>query len=139
MSSPLRVLLDTNVVLDVLLARQPRVNEAAGLWAAADDGRLTGYLPASALTDIYYVANRISGPSRAREAVRLCLTAFEFCPTDRAVLQSAFHRNGPDFEDDVQIASAESARLDAIVTRDGNGFKGSVIPIWSPTQCLQKL
>ncbi len=139
MNPPLRVLFDTNVVLDVLMARQPWVREAVVLWEAVDEGRLSGFLPASALTDIYYLARRHSGPARAREAVRLCLAAFEFCTIDRAVLEQAFRYNGPDFEDDIQIASADSANLDAIVTRDASGFNGSALPIWSPAECGLKI
>jgi predicted nucleic acid-binding protein len=49
----MRVLLDTNVVLDVLLNRQPWVNDAAAVWQANDDGRVIVYLAASTFTDIF--------------------------------------------------------------------------------------
>ena len=49
----MRILLDTNVVLDVLLKREPWVSEASAIWQANDDGRLVGHLMASALTDIF--------------------------------------------------------------------------------------
>ena len=139
MSSPLRVLLDTNVILDVLLQRQPWVNEAAEIWQAVDEGRVAAFLPASALTDIYYVARRLTDPPRAREAVRVCLAAFQFCTVDRAVLEAACRRDGQDFEDDLQIACAESDGLDAIVTRDAAGFVGCSLSVWSPSDCCQVL
>lgn len=56
----MRVLLDTNVVLDVLLKRQPFVEQASALWQACDEGQLVGYITASSLTDIFYIARRIT-------------------------------------------------------------------------------
>jgi predicted nucleic acid-binding protein len=54
----MRVLFDTNVVLDVLLRREPWVVEAQALWQAVDDGRIVGYIPAVAVTNIVYIARR---------------------------------------------------------------------------------
>lgn len=49
----MRVLLDTNIILDVLLDREPFVTDSAAIWAACDSARLVGVLPASTLTDIF--------------------------------------------------------------------------------------
>jgi predicted nucleic acid-binding protein len=135
----MRVLLDTNVVLDVLLGREPWLADASALWQASDDGRLTGFITATTLTDIFYVARRLADLARARQAVQVCLAAFEIVPVDRAALERAQQMRGPDFEDNVQIACAEAGRLDAIVTRDGVNFATSPIPIWSPADCRQRL
>lgn len=62
---------DTNVILDVLLNREPWVKEASALWKANDEGLLTGYMAASSFTDIFYVARRLAGLDSARTAVRL--------------------------------------------------------------------
>ena len=99
----MRVLLDTNVVLDVLLKRAPWVVEASAIWRANDDGRIVGYLMASALTDIFYIARRLAGKEAARAAVQTCLDAFEFCPVDRNTLEQAHLLSGTDFEDNPQF------------------------------------
>ncbi len=138
-SSPLGVLLDTNVILDVLLQRQPWVREAAEIWQAEDEGRLAGFVPASALTDIYYVARRLTDATRARKSVSVCMAAFELCSVDRPLLERAYSLDGKDFEDDLQIACAESSGLVAVVTRDVDGFRESSIEVWTPAQCCQKL
>lgn len=135
----LRVLLDTNVVLDVLLKRDPWLVDAKTLWQAVDDERLTAYLSASAVTDIFYVARRLTDIIRARQAVQVCLDAFEIAAVDRAVLERAQVLSGFDFEDNVQIASAELNELDAIVTRNPGDFGGSPVAIWSPDECRRHL
>ena len=135
----MRILLDTNVVLDVLLRRQPWVVEASAIWQANDEGRVTGYLMASALTDIFYVARRLVNLETARAAVQTCLDAFEFCSVDRYALELAHGMPGMDFEDNLQIACADVAGLDAIITRNLDDFQISPVPVLTPTQMLEKL
>jgi len=135
----MRVLLDTNIVLDVLLKRAPWVVEASAIWKANDDGRIVGYLMASALTDIFYIARRLAGKESARAAVQTCLDAFEFCPVDRHTLERAHVLSGTDFEDNLQMVCAEIAQLDAIVTRDPGDFKNSTITALTPANVLARL
>ena len=135
----MRILLDTNVVLDVLLRREPWVSEASAIWKANDDGRMVAYLMASALTDIFYIARRLVGLEAARAAVQTCLEAFEFCPVDRHTLERAHLLSGTDFEDNLQMVCAEIAQLDAIVTRDPGDFKNSTITALTPANVLARL
>ncbi len=135
----MRVLLDTNVILDVLLKREPWVKDASALWQANDEGEIVGYVVASALTDIFYVARRLKGLDDARTAVRLCLEAFEICPVDRHTLEQADALPGNDLEDNLQIACAVMAGLEAIVTRNKGDFKESPVPVLTPTEILARL
>jgi predicted nucleic acid-binding protein len=135
----MRVLLDTNLVLDVLLRREPWLAEARALWEAGDAGRLTACIVASTLTDIFYIARKLKGLDLAHRAVQVCLEAFEICPIDRATVELAAALPGPDFEDNLQIACAVQLALDAIVTRDAEGFAQSPIPVWTPAEALSRL
>jgi hypothetical protein len=54
-------------------------------------------------------------------------------------LERAQELSSSDFEDNVQLAAAEAAGLDAVVTRDPDDFRGSPLPIWSPAECRQRL
>jgi predicted nucleic acid-binding protein len=128
----LRVLVDTNVVLDHLLLREPWHGEAQPFWQAHDSGRVVGYLPASTLTDIFYIGRRLVGLERARQAVSQCLDQFGLVPVYRAVLQAALALPGADFEDNVQIACAEFAGLDIIVTRNAADFRHASLPVVAP-------
>ena len=135
----MRVLLDTNIVLDVLLNRDPWVKEATLIWRAIDDNRLEGYIVASSLTDIFYIARRLAGIDKARAAVRICLDAFQICTVNRQALEAAERLPDSDFEDNLQIACAHLESLDAIVTRDRGGFTGSTMPVLSPADLLTHL
>lgn len=127
----LRVLLDTNVVLDWLLNRLPWADEAQPLWNARDSGRLIAYLPASALTDIFYIARRQVGTETALKSVDNCM-ALEIIPVERATIIRARTLPGGDFEDNVGMACAEAAHLDFIITRDVRDFQQSPVKAITP-------
>jgi predicted nucleic acid-binding protein len=135
----MRVLFDTNVVLDVLLKREPWVTEAAAIWQANDEGRITGHILASALTDVFYVARRQKGIKAARAAILTCLEAFEVCTVDRQTLERAVALPGNDFEDNLQIAGASAVGLDAIVTRNKSDFREATMPVLTPMELLAKI
>jgi hypothetical protein len=94
---------------------------------------------ASALTDIFYIARRLAGLEVAREAVRTCLEAFEFCPVDRRALELAHLHPSADLEDNLQMVCAGMAQLDAIVTRDPDDFKASSVSAMKPAKALALL
>lgn len=132
-------LIDINVVLDVLLERQPFFTDSEGIWLACDDGRLAGYIAATTPTTIFYIARKLKGEAKAREAVELSLRAFGIGAIDRQVLQSALALPGSDYEDNVQIACAQSLGVDAICTRDVSDFVGCTSPVLTPAELLSRL
>ena len=134
-----RILLDTNVVLDVLLDRKPWVAEASALWEAVDLGRLTAAISATTITDVYYVARRSVSREKAREAITLCLATFLIAGMDAVTLRLALAIAGEDYKDDVQVACTQQLALDAIVTRDAEGFLDCPTSVLTPAQCLALL
>lgn len=74
----MRLLFDTNVILDVLLEREPFVNDARTLWTANDSATVDGYLTASVLTDIHYIARKIAESDMARQAFSFAWTPLNF-------------------------------------------------------------
>ncbi|MFA5505000.1 MAG: PIN domain-containing protein [Vulcanimicrobiota bacterium] len=135
----MKVLFDTNVVLDALLRRQPWCEDVYALWPALQSGLLRGYVGASSVTDVSYIVSKGANLQVAREAVRICLDSFQVAALDKELLEVAFLRSGRDFEDDLQIVSAAKLALDAIVTRDAEGFVDSPILILTPSQCRTHL
>jgi len=117
-----RALVDTNVVLDWLLDRKPWSDAAQPLWDARDAGAVVAYLPASVVTDIFYIVRRQADLPTAFAAVDRVLAAFGLFAVDGALLQQARARPGNDFEDIVQIACATNAHLDLIITRTPRTF-----------------
>ena len=136
----MKVLIDTNIILDVLLSRQKWLNEATTIWQAHQKGEFVGYVTAFSITNISYIAYRhTKARGKALKAVRVCLDEFQICDTNMKVLDAAYFMTGKDFEDNGQIASAQNFGLDAIVTRDLKGFQTAKIPVYDPINFLQEL
>ncbi len=134
----MRLLFDTNIVLDVLLNRKPFVENSKELWQAVDDGRLMGYVTATTLTNIFYIARKLVGLDKARAAVKVCLDTFEVCPVDHSALELAMNMAVDDYEDALQVACAQLTALDGIVTRDKT-YPGSSMAIYTPEMAVQAI
>jgi predicted nucleic acid-binding protein len=130
------VLFDTNVVLDVLLEREPHARAAAQLMSLVDDGQIEGYLCATTITTVHYLAVKALGPKSAASLVATLLDVFQIAPVDREVVGGALDLGFADFEDAVIHEAAVLAEASAIVTRNGGDFKGSRIPVFDPTEML---
>ena len=135
----MRVLIDVNVALDVILEHQPWLEDSKGVWDACHETRVVGHLIATSVTNIFHVSRRLIGTEKARAGVRMCLATLEIVPVGRHELEQADTMAGNDLEDNVSLACALTASLDAIVTRDSTGFAGSPIPVLSPAEFLALL
>jgi len=134
-----RILFDTNVILDVLLDRQPFRTLAAQLVARVERQEIEGFLGATTLTTIYYLLAKVLGKQQARVAVQNLLKLFQVAPVDHAVLESAAESSIGDFEDAVLHDAGRTLRVDALLTRNGGDFtKGSLL-ILSPQELQQTL
>jgi predicted nucleic acid-binding protein len=122
-----RLLLDTNVVLDVLLDRQPHADTSVVIWAAVENGEAEGYLAAHAITTIHYLIEKNFGAAKAKQMIALLLHVFRVASVDGSVIEQALRSRLADFEDAVTMASAHMSGCDFIVTRDTKGFRGSTI------------
>lgn len=130
----MKILFDTNVVLDVLLNREPFRDVAALLVARVERKELTGVLGATTLTTIYYLVAKASGGESARLTIRDLVSLFEIAGVDQEVLSKAIESPVKDFEDAVLAEAGRAASVDAVVTRDPDGFEGSGFQILSPQQ-----
>jgi len=128
----MKVLLDVNVVLDVLLDRQPHCTASAAVWSAVESGVAEGLLSAHAVTTIHYLIRKHTSAAKARQTLTAILRVFGVAMVDERVIQSALEMHSPDFEDSVTAAAAQLAECDFIVTRDPKGFRGSPVQALTP-------
>jgi predicted nucleic acid-binding protein len=135
----MRILLDTNIVLDAILNREPFVRDSRALWMMADDGAYEGSIAAFSLSIIHYVCRRHAGKTAADAAVDLCLEAFEVCALYRECILAARRMKGADFEDNLQLACAVTDFSHGMVTRGPKGYVDAPIRIYSPSELLREV
>ena len=127
-----RVLVDTNVILDVLRDRAPHAKASTAVWAAIETGLAEGLLAAHAITTIHYLIRKEQGAAKAGRTISEMLRVFAVAMIDGGVIQQALQMSWPEFEDSVTAAAAQIAGCDLIVTRDPKGFRNSPIPVMTP-------
>jgi len=132
----MKILLDTNVVLDLLLAREPFVTYAREIFVLIENAEIEGYLCANSVTTLHYLIGREKNKEEANEIISELLSLFEVTLVDKKVLTEATTNNGTDYEDSVIYTSAFHCDIEIIVTRDKKGFKNAKISILTPQEFL---
>lgn len=132
----MRVLFDTNVILDHLLGREPFVDDAERLLSLVDTGRIDGVICSTTATTLHYLLTKAVGTDAAAKHMRKLLAIFDVAAVDREVLLGALDLGFPDFEDAVLHEAAFVDGAAAIVTRNGKDFARSKLPVLDPTEML---
>ena len=136
----MRVLFDTCVILDALQAREPFRAEAEKLFLMVANERISGYLSAKAVTDIYYLTHRLThSDRRTREILMNLLSLFDLTDTTGSDCRQALLSGLSDYEDAVLVEAALREELDCIVTRNLHDYRNAACRVLSPGELLQKL
>jgi len=135
----MKILFDTNVILDVLLDREPFSDDAAILMSLAEQSEIIGLICATTVTTIHYLATKALGPQAASRHIQTLLALFVIAPVNRVVLENAAKSKFNDFEDAVLHESAIHAGAEYIVTRNIVDFEKSKLPTFSPTDIISNL
>jgi predicted nucleic acid-binding protein len=130
-------LIDTNVALDALLNNVGFADKSKELFELAYKRRFTGYISASAVTDIFYISAKKLGKKTAKEAIQHLLSIYyPATVTDKDIYQ-ALDLTWDDFEDSVQFTVGEGLSADYIVTRNTEDFSSGHIPTVTPEQFMR--
>ena len=135
----MKLLLDINVLLDVLLLRNPWAEPAAHLLSRIERGEATGYVADHTLTTVHYVVSRARDRQSAGAAVTDLLRFLEVVPIEKVDFNQALVLPIDDFEDAVQAAAALKIGVDYVVTRDEKGFRALSIPSVNSGEILSLL
>jgi len=132
------ILIDTNVVLDILLHRQDYPN-AKTIFTMAAHNRITGFISASAITDIFFLSKNDLGKKPAKDALKDLLQIFKPATvTDDHIFQ-ALDLDWNDFEDSVQYTVGESLAVDYIITRNTRDYASGSITAVTPAEFIQAI
>ncbi|MDR2615334.1 MAG: PIN domain-containing protein [Oscillospiraceae bacterium] len=136
----MKVLLDTNIIMDALQERSPFDIDAKEILRRAQNGELTCYFTANAATDIFYLYSKARGIKSARSALRFLLNKYMVVDVTHGDCINALELPIEDFEDALVVECAKKVGLDCIVSRDGDFQRGeSPIPVISTQQLLDAL
>ena len=135
----MKILFDTNIILDVLLDREPFSDLAVKLVSKVEKKEIKGFLGATTITTIYYLAAKVAGKKKADRQISNLLSIFQIAPVNKSVLEEAIKSKFKDFEDAVLHEAAKQVEVQGIVTRNGKDFKKATLSIYSPEELYNML
>lgn len=135
----MRVIFDTNVVLDVLQNREPFVDCSAKLLKLSEAEKIRGAITANTATDIYYILNKhLRDKSLVSARLQSLLSIVSLTDVLAKDVRHALMLDMPDFEDALLAECALRTKATCIVTRDEKGFLDSSVPAMTPENFLKK-
>ena len=134
----MRVLIDTNVILDVLLKRSPFYEAAIEVLKLSVREDIQEFVSASAITDIYYIAYKnMRDKAVVRELLKKLLLIVSVAGVSEEEIQKALELGWKDFEDSVQYSVALLNEMNGLITRNVKEYSSSEIQVWDPNQFLE--
>ena len=118
----MKILVDTNVILDVLFEREPFVAHSSSIMGRVERRTLNGILCATTLTTIHYLTCKTIGKAKGSAAIKKLLQIYQVALVDQAILVHALDSGFNDFEHAVLYAAAIQAGAEAIITRNPKTF-----------------
>ena len=134
----MRVLVDTNIILDVILNRAEHSRLARLLVRKHEAKLFQGFVSASAITDIYFLVEKEKKHEFALLAIKKVVRMLTVIPVDLEIIKTALMMPMKDFEDAVQTAAAKRYGIDTVVTRDIIGFANSGLQVYLPEEFLEE-
>ena len=135
----MRVILDTNVLLDILQNRMPFAEDAVVIFRAVAADRIAGFVTAKQIADLHFFARKMfrgeeNTDAKARAVVAKLLSLFGLIDTLGADCRDALGIGNSDYEDAMLIAAAAREKIDCIVSRNADHFRPSPVPIRTPAE-----
>ena len=135
----MRVILDTNVLLDILQNRMPFAEDAVVIFRAVAADRIAGFVTGKQIADLHFFARKMfrgeeNTDAKARAVVAKLLSLFGLIDTLGADCRDALGIGNSYYEDAMLIAAAAREKIDCIVTRNADYFRPSPVPIRTPAE-----
>jgi predicted nucleic acid-binding protein len=130
----LKILFDTNIILDVLLNRAPFVDLSAYLVSSVENRVIDGYLCATTITTLDYLISKSRNRETAKIEIQKLLALFQIADVNSTVLSMSINSSFTDFEDAVQYFSGKCSKVDGLVTRNIKDYKKATLPIYMPDE-----
>jgi len=136
----INILIDSDVILDSLLNRQPFSSNSSKVLAQCESKNFQGFVTGLMIANIYYLLKKEHNSQRILEAIKQLLTFLDVLVIDKTIILQSIDSEFGDFEDALQNYSAESySGINAIITRNIKDYKKSSLSVLTPEMFLKTL
>lgn len=131
------VFLDTDVIIDFLVDREPFSTAAAKIFDLASSGELEVHTSALCIHNVHYFVRKMLGANKALKVIKDLLEIIEVESTGKQEIVAALESGFSDFEDAIQNFTAEREGIKTILTRNLKDFRKSNLHILTPSEFLK--
>ena len=135
----MKLLIDANIILDVLQKREPHYKYSAIIWKLCETRKATGYVSVLTFMNMVYILRKELTPEKIEETYKALSLIFTFEDLTEEDVKNALTKKQKDFEDAVQMETAERVGADFIITRNVKDFMKSPIPAYTPLEFMQRV
>ena len=132
----MRLLFDTNIILDIALMRIPHYQYSASIFSLIDNKKIVDFITATTITDIYYIAKKEKGHTISINFIKSLIQVVDVIGIDKETILQALSSKVFDFEDAIQSEASKINAIDYIITRNIKDFEQSEIPAMMPYDFL---
>ena len=134
----MKILLDTNIILDVILQREPFFQSSVEILRLSDIKKVQACITSNSITDIFYVLRKFfANHDDRKKAVKYILQMVEIISTTKTDIIKSFDIDCTDYEDALQTQCAKKIKADYIITRNVKDFKDKSVAAISPDTFLK--
>lgn len=135
----MKVLIDTNIILDVLCGRAEFIEASSRVWKYCEINKLSGVISALSVPNIVYILRKELDPDKTKEIIDRLLLIFDVAELKAEDLRKAAEMKTADYEDAIQMCCADRINADFIVTRNIRDFVSSPVPAVKPSELLDRI
>jgi len=132
-----KVFIDTDIILDVALAREPFFINSKLILVMAENNLIIGNISSNCIANIYYILRKIGGDVNARKFISGLVKYITVITIDHQNVLDALKSKFSDFEDALQNFSAIEQQCEYIITRNINDYKNSKLKIVLPEDFIK--
>ena len=132
------IFIDTDVIIDFLIDREPHSREAAIIVTLIEQKKLKGYVSSLTFSNLYFVLRKIESHNKVIAKLDSISRLLTILKVDQQIIKLAIASGFPDFEDSIQYNCAlDYKKIDVLITRNIKDYKGSQIPVMTPAIYLK--
>jgi predicted nucleic acid-binding protein len=134
----IKILIDTNIILDIALKREPYFTDSVNVLKKIDNKTVYGFVTATTITDIYYIAKKDKGHSLVIEFITNLIQFVDLIGIDKDIIIESLTSGISDFEDAIQSVASVYNDIDYIITRNTRDFRNSKVKAITPTEFVNQ-
>jgi len=131
-----KVFIDTDVILDFMIAREPFAMDAARIFSLSERKQISICTTGLVFSNAYYVLRKLGSHQKVMEKLSQLTKLTDIITLSKVAVLQALDSKFGDFEDALQHYAALSENVKTIVTRNIKDFKNSELAVLTPDQFL---